>query len=372
MFLSSKKFFDAEPEEVESGGGFDNPFADAKPGDLTIVDQDAPAPAEIPEEEEVEEPKPAEAVVETAKPVEVVAEAPKEVVAEVPKVVEEPKEVVALKPEVVKKADKWEVLKEQGFDDFTIDLLKYKEQTGDFTPYLEAKSVDYSKFTDEQIMRHDLQKQYKGLSAEALDLLYEQKVNETYRLDADIHGEAAAKLGRELLKFESDKIRQREIENQAKFKAPEKPVDDTAQRLQQEQEAKYEEYKVSVNDSESTKALLKDKRLVFGSGDSAYQYKVDKPESLVETALNPNLLFNDLVDAKGNADLAKVYKAKAYIANMDKIEQMLIEHGKTLGEKKSFEELQNPSSKEAAPVVPKTDMTAEQALARGGVVRGGG
>jgi hypothetical protein len=47
---------------------------------------------------------------------------------------------------------------------------------------------------------------------------------------------------------------------------------------------------------------------------------------------------------------------------MDKVEQMLIAHGKTLGEKKSFEELENPSKKEAAPAPVKTDLTPAQAL----------
>lgn len=379
MFLSNKKFF--EPES-ESGSGIINPFADAKPGDLVVTQSDDngdfPEHEEPKEEaEKVEELKPEEKPVEVPK--EVVEEKIEEKVEEKPQEQkpEEPKEEPKIeKPQVnwkdeLKKADKWEVLKELGLDEFEIDLLKYKEATGDLTPYLEAKTVDYSKMTDEQIMRHDLSKQYKSLSDEELELLYESKVNEQYKLDAEVHGDAAAKLGRALLKVEADKIRQREIDEQKKFKAPEKPVDDTAQRQQQEQEAKYAEYKEYVNDNKETKALLKDKRLVYGSGESAFNYNVEKPESLVETALNPNLLFSDLVDKNGNADLVKVYKAKAYIANMDKVEQLLIEHGKTLGEKKSFEGLQNPSVKQAAPVVPDTDMTPAQALAKMGRVSGG-
>jgi hypothetical protein len=215
-------------------------------------------------------------------------------------------------------------------------------------------------------MRHDLRKQYDTMPDKLFDMLYEQKINEQYKLDAEIHGEAAAELGRELLKHEANKIRKGLIETQAKFKAPEKPVDDTAQRQQQEQEAKLNEYKAYVNDSQETKTLLTNKRLVYGSGETAFNYAVEKPNDLVETALNPNLLFNDLVDKNGNADLAKVYKAKAYIANMDKVEQMLIAHGKTLGEKKSFEELENPSKKEAAPAITVENLTPGQALAKYG------
>jgi hypothetical protein len=373
MFL--RKFYEATSE----GGGIAyNPFEGAKAGDIKIIDSDAPEEVEeveTPEEKVVEkiEEKTPEKVEEKVE--EKIKEKEPEKVEEkleeqAPEVVKEEKpEKVFNLDEELKKIDKWEALKKLGLDDFEIDLLKYKAETGDLTPYLEAKTVDYSKFTDEQIMRHDLRKQYKGMSDKAFELLYEKKVNEQFNLDAEVHGEAAAELGRELLKFEADKIRQREIEAQAKFKAPEKPVDDTAQRQKQEQEKKLEEYKSYVNDSPATKTLLTDKRLVYGNGETAFNYAVE-PKSLVDTALNPQLLFNDLVDKNGNADLAKVYKAKAYIANMEQVEKMLIEHGKTLGKKEEFEKLENPSKKEAAPSVVTEDLTPGQALWRYGKIRG--
>ena len=365
MFLQPRKLYDV----AEGGGGIAyNPFEGAKEGEIKVIDPDAPR------EEVVEEKAPVvEEKVEEKAPVEVKQEEIKEEPKEEPK--EEVKIEVKEQPvfnfdEELKKVDKYEAMKKLGFDDFAIDLLKYKEQTGDVTPYLEAKTVDYSKFTDEQIMRHDLRKQYKGMSDKTFEMLYEQKVSEQYKLDAEVHGEAAAELGRELLKFEADKIRQGLIEAQTKFKAPEKPVDDSAQKQQQEQEAKYNEYKAYVNDSPETKTLLKDKRLVYGSGETAFNFAIEKPNDLVETALNPNLLFNDLVDKNGNADLVKVYKAKAYIANMDKVEQMLIAHGESLGKKKTFDELENPSKKEAAPSVAIEDLTPGQALWKYGKIKG--
>ena len=368
MFL--RKFY--EPTEGRGGIAF-NPFEGANTGDIKLVDPDEPE--EVPEAtpEKVEEKVP-----ETE--VEKVEEKPEEVKepeVKEPEKVEEPKEEEKEEPkppvfnldEELKKIDKYEALKKLGFEDFDIELLKYKEQTGDLTPYLEAKTVDYSKFTDEQIMKHDLRQQYKGMSDKNFELLYEQKVNEQYKLDAEIHGEAAAELGRELLKLEADKKRQSLIEAQSKFKAPENPFDDTAQRQKQEQEAKYNEYKNFVNESDQTKTLLKDKKLVYGSGETAFNFNVEKPKDLVETALNPNLLFNDLVDKNGNADLAKVYKAKAYIANMDKIEQMLIAHGEKLGEKKYHDSLENPSKKEPTPSIQNTELTPAQALAKYGKFR---
>jgi hypothetical protein len=372
MFL--RKFFEATSE----GGGIAyNPFGGAKEGEIKIIDPEVPK-EEVPETVEENEPEKPETKVEE-KPEEKVEEKTEEKVEEKAPEKTEEKVEEKVEPKVeqpvfnldeeLKKIDKWEALKKLGLDDFEIDLLKYKAETGDLTPYLEAKTVDYSKFTDEQIMRHDLRKQYKGMSDKAFELLCEKKINEQFNLDAEVHGEAAAELGREMLKFEADKIRQREIEAQKKFKAPEKPVDDTAQRQKQEQEKMIEEYKSYVNDSPATKTLLTDKRLVYGNGETAFNYAVE-PKSLVETALNPNLLFNDLRDKNGNADLTKVYKAKAYIANMEQVEKMLIEHGKTLGKKEEFEKLENPSKKEAAPTVVSEDLTPGQALWKYGKIKG--
>lgn len=372
MFL--RKFYDLG--EDSGGGGIDNPFAGAQAGDVTAVeggDGDAFPKEVMPDDDEDDFDE--NAAIEAEK-VEEPEEKPEE-----PEKEETPEEEPAeeVKPEIsfqeeLKKADKWEVMKDLGFDEFAIGLLKYKEETGDVTPYLEVKTVDYASFSDEEIMRHDLRKQYKGMSEPAFNRLFDKKVTEQFQLDEEVHGIEDAELGRELLKFEADKIRAKAIEEQQQFKAPEKPADDTAQRQQQaalEQEAKIKEYKGYVNDSKVTQSLRADKRLVFGSGKDAYKFAVEKPDDLVDTAINPNLLFNDLVDKNGNADLNKVYKAKAYIANMDKVEQMLINHGKTLGEKKTFEELENPSAKQPDSGVPDLDLTPAQALARGGKVTGG-
>lgn len=365
-----KKFF--EPVASEFGGAYDGNIADLveqekqKEKEDQVKDEKPAENNDTPptNEEVVEEPK-----AEVEEPKEDVAEEVAEEAVEEPK--EEPKEIKFNLDEEIKKIDKYEAMKKLGFDDFEIDLLKYKEQTGDLTPYLEAKTVDYSKFTDEQMMRHDLHKQYKDMPDKLFEQLYEQRVNDHYKLDAEIHGDAAAELGRELMKHDALKIRKDLIDNQAKFKAPEKPVDDTAQRQQQEMETKLNEYKEYVNESDNTKSLLKSKRLVFGSGDQKFNYTVE-PKTLVDAALNPNLIFNDLVDKKGNVDLVKFYKAKAYVANMDDIEKKLINYGKTLGEKKNFEGLENTSKKEA-PVKPTSneDMTDAQLLAKYGQVSSG-
>ena len=272
--------------------------------------------------------------------------------------------------EELKKTDKWETLKKLGFDDFEIGLLKYKAETGDLAPYLEVKTVDYSKMSDEQMMKYHLRKENPDLSDTAFDQLYKEEVTDKYLLDAEVHGVATAELRKYQLKKAADALRKSSIEGQAKFKAPEKLIDDSAQKIQKANEDKIREYKEFVDSNDNTKALLKDKKLVFGTGDASFNYTVDNPQAIVETLHQPQLLFKDLVDDKGNVDVAKFNKAKAYMANMDGIEKMLIDHGKTLGTKEYIDGLQNPSKKAGDPAINlEPELTPAQALAKNGKIR---
>ena len=384
-----KKFFDDDAEGSGFGGGDPlNPFEGAKPGDFgkpieeagsdddagdNVAKSDDKAVAD--EKVKVEPDKPGvddklkvDDKVEPPKKKEA-ADAVKEDTSD--KKVENADTTPQFNfDDELKKADKYEVLKKLGLDDFDIGLLKYKEQTGDVTPYLEAKTVDYTKFSDAEMMKRDLRVQYKSLSDESFDQLYKQEVTDKYILDAEIHGVAAAKLGLELLKHKADSIRQSAISEQAKFKAPEKQVDDSAQKQQLAYDTKIKEYKEYVNDNPATKALLTNKKLVFGTGDAEFNYTVENPQSLVDTAINPQAIFKDLVNKKGNMDAAKFYKVKAYATDPEKIEKMLIDHGKTLGVKEYHEGLTNSSKKDAkAAINLETDLTPAQALARNGKIR---
>lgn len=384
-----KKFFDDDAEGTGFGGGAPfNPFEGAKSGEVVfggaptvtddnVVDDKAPeAVVEVVKDPVVDDKKKSSDAEVADVVADVDAKDTKAIVDEKPVITDKVETVVETKPQVfnldeeLKKVDKYEVLGKLGFDKFEIDLLRYKEQTGDVTPYLEAKTVDYSKFSDEQMMKYDLKNQYKGISDKSFEQLYKQEVTDKYILDADIHGVAAAELGLELLKLKANKVRESAVSEQAKFKAPEKLVDDSAQKQQQANDLKIAEYKDYVNESDNTKAILKDKKLVFGTGETAFNYTVDSPTSLVDTIHQPMSLFNDLTDVKGNVDIAKFLKVKAYALDPDKHDNLLIAHGKTIGEKGYHEGLTNPSVKETkAAIKSEPELTPAQALARHGKIR---
>lgn len=62
----------------------------------------------------------------------------------------------------VKKLSKADVLKELGLDEFAVGMVDYYQKEGNVTPYLEVKTVDYSKMTSEQLLEMQLKKRIRA------------------------------------------------------------------------------------------------------------------------------------------------------------------------------------------------------------------
>ena len=326
-------------------------FANAKPEDFKRVDnvshQEYPVTTE--EAPEPEKTETVEAVTETPETVEDTPAPVIETPAAVKEVAEQAKPVVTDWKAEVKKVPFEEALKELGLDEFEIGLLKYRKETGDLTPYLEAKTVDYSKLSDEQIMRRDLRSQYKELSDDEFELLYQDEVSDRFKLDPDVYDESQIKIGQLKLKVEANKVRQRLAEEQSKFKAPEKQKEVSNEPDYAELAANWTKV---VNGNEATKALLESKRLVLGGKDS-FNYEVENPQSAIDAVLD-NTKFWDLFTTETGHDLGKFYKVAVYANNMEKYEKSLIDYGKSLGRKAVDNELKNPSKPDAGSVHSET------------------
>jgi len=273
---------------------------------------------------------------------------PKAEVKEEPKeeaqVVEKPEEVTAADWKKVLKdtnPDKYEVLKEMGYDDFTIGMLKYKEQTGDYTPYLEVKTVDYTKMSSEQIIKMDMQKKYPGISEKALNIKFNKELNEKYYLNRDDYPEDSdeAVLGQELLRLESEQIRKQFIENQQKFKAPEPQPDLDATNREAELQRQRASVGEGVMNNPVTKSLQANKYITFGKGEESFNYPVGDVQSLVDTALN------SIVNS-GYTDISKLnmevfYKQLLIGKDMEAYEKAFADHIHNLDKLRFQNEMHN-------------------------------
>lgn len=232
-------------------------------------------------------------------------------------------------------------------DDFIKGVVEYYEKTGDLTPYLQAKLVDFNGMSDEEVMRRSLREQYPDVSDKAFDRLFKQQVVDKYKIDADEWGEEDAELGRELLKVEAAKARQKYIDWQNGFRAPE-PVQSPVSQEQEQQNAEIEQalrqFEQSVRSNPLTNQIINDKRIAIKVGDSEFNYELGDAQTLVDMTLDNDKFFQQFAAGEGQLDYSKWYKTVAYSQNPEQFEKALINYGKTLGREEVTKEIKNPST----------------------------
>lgn len=223
-------------------------------------------------------------------------------------------------------------------DDFIKGAVEFYEKTGDLTPYLQAKTVDFTKLSDEDILRRNLREQYSELSDGAFERLYKQQVVDKYKLDPDEWSEEDAQLERELMKVEASKLRSKYQDWQQGFKAPE-PEPTDADKLVAEQMQRFEQ---DVKENALTKSLMENKKISMKTQDGEFNYEVE-PSQLLEMTLDNDRFFAQFANEKGELDYDRWYKVAAYSSNPEQFERSLINFGKTLGRQEIAKEIKNPT-----------------------------
>jgi hypothetical protein len=345
-------------EELELSGFFNKPIEEmniTRREERPILEEPLPPINDIKEPESVVDPEP------TPEPAAEPATEP------------QPAQVQTPEPAPVQtpvQLDWKEVLKQNGYDDFAIGVLEYYKSTGDLTPYVEAKTVDYSAVSDEEILRRDLRSKYADVSDEDFDLLFDRKVVQQYGL-SDAFTEDEQRLGKIELKLAAKEIRERLIEQQKQFKAPERqPEPDNSQAVAEQLNA----WKSYVDTDQTTQSLLSGKRITIGEGEQTFNFEIDNADSIMQSTYDTNKFLGMFVKQDGSVDLSRWYKVAAYAQNMAAFEKSVINYGKTLGRKEMFDELKNPPKPQTG-VVPGSNTGAGddallQAFLNNGVHRG--
>lgn len=241
----------------------------------------------------------------------------------------------------LKSADKYEAFKELGLSDFTIGMIKYQEQTGDFTPYLEVKSVDYSKMDAKDLIKLDMKKQYPGMNDRALNFKYNKDLEEKYYLNRDDYPEDSdeAIYGQEQLRIDGEQKRKQFVEEQQKFKAPEPQPDLDATNREADLQRQRASLGESVMNNAFTKNLQANKFITFGEGEESFNYPVEDVQSLVDTALSA-------IVNSGHTDISKLdmevfYKQLLLGKDMKAYEKAFADHIRNLDKRKFQDEMQN-------------------------------
>jgi hypothetical protein len=343
------------------------------------IKDDTPAPAEPASSQEVKPPeqKPtpdvtppaSEASAEPAKANEVKFGATKKEVT--------PSEPAKTEPTPQATPKNWEeVLKEQGFDEKALNLVKTYKEKGNLKDYVEAYSIDFAKMSPETVMRYDLQKAYPGRTQEELELLFDTEVRERFKLDPELYPSDTkeAKAGKIKLEAEAQRLRDKYAQEQAKFILP---SFDAQAELQQQVQRQQEATKAVIDDFNNdayVKQVVGEKKIVIGNlGKDVPDFNLilEDPDEVTGILTNPEVGKKYIVDKEGKLDRRAQLRIAAFASNPDGFIQAIFNYGKSIGKEELIEEKSNPKSKQAAPAQPSKETLNEAFASRGKPGRGG-
>ena len=249
----------------------------------------------------------------------------------------------------IKDVPREELLKELGIeqdDEFISGFKKFIKNGGDPYEYLEAKSRDWTKIPDKELVMMDLAAKNPSLTREELQMIFEDE----YFQDEDAT-DREKQLGNTKMKAAADAKRRAEIERQKQFKIPEyqtpaPDVEAVKQQFEQELVEKRAQYVEETNNAylsnPSTQDMINSKKVTVPAGEYGdFNVGVD-PKTVVDYFTNPEVYQKYTCDDKGKVDYAKLQQlALINIIGISKYNQFLIDHGKKMALKSQIEEGQN-------------------------------
>ena len=270
--------------------------------------------------------------------------------------------------EEIKKIPRNELLKKAGVTDFAIEMDEYLAKGGNAADYLNAKSIDYNKISDEDLVKSDLRKEYPGFSAEDIDELFLAKYKD---IDAVDPTDLDRKRSELQLRADAFKARQAKIEQQQKFKIPDAPIlqkNEAYEQWKTEQESQsklIEQGKQWFLQHDATKALNESKRVTIslGEGVAPFNFNVDKPELITQNLTDGGETWNKLTSTKtGEPDVPKQQLLTLIAFNPQKFINDIFNYGVSTGQRKLVSEGQNATK----PTTPVHSITGDKATYRTG------
>jgi hypothetical protein len=356
--MNIKKFYEAEPEGANQGGGEPESIASLMAKQGKMSHENSPV---VPSVTKKSEPK-SETKVQEPTPVEPTKESiESKVEPEVPKIAKEEVQTTQWQ-EVLRQQQPEAILKELGFNEDAVSLLSdlkeidpkmakflntWKTNGDGIKEYLKEMTTDYSKMPAEDVMRHQLREEYPKATEKQLDVLFRKEVIEKYNLDS--MDEDLQEEGKLLLDAKAEMYRDKLVQKQQEYLLPQytQKTDDSEERAQQE----FENYKNNVLGSQLTQDMMQNKRLSIGEGDEKFNYSLTDPNSVVNNLFDSNAWSNKLFevqkDANGNEqfvpNIEKQLLISAILEDHKGFLREMAKHYKSLGGKATIDSLDNPS-----------------------------
>ena len=256
--------------------------------------------------------------------------------------------------EEIKKQDRRDVLKAAGLSDFAIDFAEYYEAGNDPYKYLEAKSFDWEKVGDIDVVKNDYKQQYPTFNDQQIDRLIAKKYGFIEGGDEEDNADALL-----MVKADAHVSRQAKIQQQKAFVIPtvNKPQEAATsqgnidQLIAQQQEVAAQEYQNIVKfyqEHEATQNLSQSKRVGVDLGtEKPFYFNVEKPELVTKAITHGDFWQRITATNPQEADVSKLIPdvaklQKLVIAAMNpNYEKDIFNYGKSFGLKAIVEEGQN-------------------------------
>lgn len=225
-------------------------------------------------------------------------------------------------------------------DEYIANAVKYYKQNKTLKPYLEAYQFDYTQVDDLELLRLQFNGENPDLSDKAKARLFEREVLEKYKLlEDEIYDDDEVELGRELLKRDARRIREKLIEQQKSFVPQNVPQGPTPEQMAA---AKQEEAKVART---GLKNYLNNQSIKIETSEGVpLNYELANPETLVDYAVNTDKFWTSFTNNDGEINWDLWAKTMAFIQNPEGFIDELVKHGKSLGRKSLQEEIKNPET----------------------------
>lgn len=401
MTFSIKKFFEADAP-VQTGGGESIAALMAREGVRSENGNVVATPINISERRG--EPKAEESTVAATADVnsggeKVTQEIPSQpkveepVQAEPQKVTAEPAKQPTLQ-EVLKSQQPDAVLKALGLSDKEIGLLnelkgfeqldyfsnfvKEWKTNGNVNGYLKELTTDYANMSAEDLMRHQLQKEYPKASPQQLEVLYKREIVKAYNLDSE--DEEEVNEGRSLLEAKADRYRDEFIANQKTRLMPEVPPAKAAEPGPQEvlRQQEFERITNEIKNNSYTRGVIEKGKIELGEG---FSFPIEA-NAVLDIVLNGDangeLMFDKVVGTDGNVSYSPKTEHQILVATVQKYGKQFLDayanHFKALGGKSVTEPIENakpPESNTASSAEVKPTTVAGM-MAKAGVFNSGG
>jgi len=210
--------------------------------------------------------------------------------------------------------------------------------------FLITTHTDYDAISDADIIRMQIDSQYKNLSEDDRDLIFQMKLQKDFNI-SDLNSEDS-RAGKLMMKLAAQDIRDGLKQQQAEYQPPTRPneVEQFKKQLELQQleaQKQVEDFKNYFTQTPEYKQFETSRLVEFGDQENRVRFEIDRSADFLGETLDQQKFFSKFVKDDGQVDVAKWQRVWAYANNPGAVEKALFNSGKSAGEKRLFDELKN-------------------------------